>query len=100
MKMIIQIPGVDDLVARINEELPPEIRLWGFVSTNGVQYVSVLIRWYSQSIRVEMNPVVCISLLFVVDKTTRIFVVLHNPATPKIHDAFLIPAAPDDPHSV
>ncbi|KAJ2934853.1 hypothetical protein H1R20_g2270, partial [Candolleomyces eurysporus] len=31
LKMIITVPGVKDLVARINEELPPEIRLWGFV---------------------------------------------------------------------
>ncbi|KAI0343284.1 pseudouridine synthase [Trametopsis cervina] len=30
MKMITCVPGVPDLVARINEELPPEIRLWGF----------------------------------------------------------------------
>ncbi len=32
LKMIITIPGVSDLVARINEELPPEIRIWGYVS--------------------------------------------------------------------
>lgn len=31
MKMITSIPGVNDLIARINEELPPEIRLWGTV---------------------------------------------------------------------
>ncbi|KAF7307477.1 PseudoU-synth-1 domain-containing protein [Mycena indigotica] len=31
LKMITQIPGVDDLAARINEELPPEIRLWGHI---------------------------------------------------------------------
>lgn len=31
MKLIPEIPGVPDLVARINEELPPEIRLWNFV---------------------------------------------------------------------
>ncbi|KAG5335380.1 hypothetical protein C0989_001300 [Termitomyces sp. Mn162] len=30
LKMITTIPGVPDVVARINEELPPEIRLWGF----------------------------------------------------------------------
>ncbi|PPQ63809.1 hypothetical protein CVT24_009804 [Panaeolus cyanescens] len=30
LKMILTIPGVKDLVARINEELPPEIRLWGY----------------------------------------------------------------------
>ncbi|KAG6897809.1 hypothetical protein C0992_010613 [Termitomyces sp. T32_za158] len=28
--MITTIPSVPDVVARINEELPPEIRLWGF----------------------------------------------------------------------
>ena len=31
MKIIPSVPGVPDLVARVNEELPPEIRLWGFV---------------------------------------------------------------------
>ncbi|PPQ67899.1 hypothetical protein CVT26_007099 [Gymnopilus dilepis] len=33
LKMIITIPGVKDIVAKINEELPPEIRLWGYVRT-------------------------------------------------------------------
>ncbi|KAG6821208.1 hypothetical protein H0H93_004029 [Arthromyces matolae] len=28
IKMITAIPGVEDVVARINQELPPEIRLW------------------------------------------------------------------------
>ncbi|KAG6910010.1 hypothetical protein DXG01_013732 [Tephrocybe rancida] len=31
LKMITSIPDVPDVVARVNEELPPEIRLWGFV---------------------------------------------------------------------
>lgn len=31
MKLITAIPGVDDFVARVNEELPSEIRLWGIV---------------------------------------------------------------------
>ncbi|TFY71529.1 hypothetical protein EVG20_g1474 [Dentipellis fragilis] len=31
MKIITQIPDVPDLVARVNEILPPEIRLWGYV---------------------------------------------------------------------
>ncbi|KAI0704057.1 tRNA pseudouridine synthase [Earliella scabrosa] len=31
MKLITVIPGVPDLVARINEELPPEIRLWSIL---------------------------------------------------------------------
>ncbi|TEB36685.1 tRNA pseudouridine synthase [Coprinellus micaceus] len=30
IKMIVTVPGVKDLVGRINELLPPEIRLWGF----------------------------------------------------------------------
>ncbi|KAG6812780.1 hypothetical protein H0H92_000550 [Tricholoma furcatifolium] len=30
LKMITSIPDVPDVVARVNEELPPEIRLWGF----------------------------------------------------------------------
>lgn len=30
--MITTVPDVPDIVARINEELPPEIRLWGYVS--------------------------------------------------------------------
>ncbi|GBE86651.1 tRNA pseudouridine synthase 1 [Sparassis crispa] len=28
LKLITEIPGVPDFVARVNEELPPEIRLW------------------------------------------------------------------------
>ncbi|KAF5383796.1 hypothetical protein D9615_003543 [Tricholomella constricta] len=31
LKMITMVPDVPDMVARINEELPPEIRLWGYV---------------------------------------------------------------------
>jgi tRNA pseudouridine38-40 synthase len=31
IKMIVSVPGVDDIVYRINEELPPEIRVWGYV---------------------------------------------------------------------
>ncbi|EPT01126.1 hypothetical protein FOMPIDRAFT_1036444 [Fomitopsis schrenkii] len=31
MKLIKDIPGVQDMVARINEELPPEIRLWSIL---------------------------------------------------------------------
>ncbi|KAJ7125154.1 pseudouridine synthase [Mycena epipterygia] len=31
LKMITSVPGVPDMTARINEELPPEIRLWGHV---------------------------------------------------------------------
>ncbi|KAJ6529995.1 pseudouridine synthase [Mycena vulgaris] len=31
LKMITAVPGVPDMIARINEELPPEIRLWGTV---------------------------------------------------------------------
>ena len=37
MKLITIIPGVKDLVARINEELPPEIRLWSIVSARRSQ---------------------------------------------------------------
>lgn len=31
LKMITSVPGVSNMIARINEELPPEIRLWGTV---------------------------------------------------------------------
>ncbi|KAF8659853.1 hypothetical protein AX16_001738 [Volvariella volvacea WC 439] len=31
MKLIITIPGVPNIVERLNEELPPEIRVWGLV---------------------------------------------------------------------
>ena len=31
LKMITTVPDVPDLVARVNDELPPEIRLWGYV---------------------------------------------------------------------
>lgn len=29
--MITTVPGIPDIVVRINEELPPEIRVWGYV---------------------------------------------------------------------
>ncbi|EKM81690.1 hypothetical protein AGABI1DRAFT_118781 [Agaricus bisporus var. burnettii JB137-S8] len=31
LKMIMHVPGIPDLVGRVNELLPPEIRLWGYV---------------------------------------------------------------------
>lgn len=31
MKLIASPPGVDDLVATVNENLPPEIRVWNIV---------------------------------------------------------------------
>ena len=31
IKLITEVPGVLDMVARINEELPPEIRVWKIV---------------------------------------------------------------------
>ncbi|KAJ7022098.1 pseudouridine synthase [Mycena alexandri] len=31
LKMITQVPGVPDMTARINEELPPGIRLWEYI---------------------------------------------------------------------
>ncbi|KAL1747583.1 pseudouridine synthase [Schizophyllum fasciatum] len=30
LKLITAIPGIPDLVARVNEELPPQIRVWGY----------------------------------------------------------------------
>jgi tRNA pseudouridine38-40 synthase len=33
IKIINEIPGVDNLVAKINEELPPQIRLWDIART-------------------------------------------------------------------
>ena len=34
--MIITIPGVEDLIASINEQLPPAIRVWGYVSYHDI----------------------------------------------------------------
>ncbi|KAJ6620637.1 pseudouridine synthase [Mycena sp. CBHHK59/15] len=31
LKMITVVPGIPDMVARLNDELPPEIRIWGRV---------------------------------------------------------------------
>lgn len=39
IKIITSVPGVPDLVARVNEELPPEIRLWGIVRANRLHYL-------------------------------------------------------------
>jgi tRNA pseudouridine38-40 synthase len=33
IKLIVNIPGVKDWVSRVNEHLPPEVRVWGKVST-------------------------------------------------------------------
>ncbi|KAI0319395.1 pseudouridine synthase [Amylostereum chailletii] len=33
IKLITEVPGVEDLAAHINQHLPPEIRVWGFVRT-------------------------------------------------------------------
>lgn len=33
LKLITHVPGVADLVARVNAELPPEVRVWGWVRT-------------------------------------------------------------------
>ncbi|KAG8220964.1 hypothetical protein J3R82DRAFT_2469 [Butyriboletus roseoflavus] len=35
MKLIVNIPGVKDWVSRVNEELPPEIHVWGKVRVQG-----------------------------------------------------------------
>lgn len=32
IKLITEVPGVADMATRINEELPPEIRVWKIVS--------------------------------------------------------------------
>jgi tRNA pseudouridine38-40 synthase len=29
--MITMVPGIPDIVVRVNEELPPQIRVWGYV---------------------------------------------------------------------
>jgi hypothetical protein len=39
LKMICEIPGVPDVTARINELLPPEIRLWSFVREHAQTYL-------------------------------------------------------------
>lgn len=33
MKLIVDIPGVPDIIEKINQELPPDIRLWAYVRT-------------------------------------------------------------------
>ncbi|KAF5350251.1 hypothetical protein D9758_007854 [Tetrapyrgos nigripes] len=35
MKMIMEVPGVDNMLAHINSLLPPQIRLWDFFRTQG-----------------------------------------------------------------
>jgi tRNA pseudouridine38-40 synthase len=46
LKLITQIPGVPDVVAAINNLLPPEIRVWGIIrvqnSFNARTYASFL----------------------------------------------------------
>ncbi len=38
IKMITAVPGVPDLLSRINDELPQEIRVWDYVSSHGRCY--------------------------------------------------------------
>ena len=44
MKTITAIPDVPDFVARINELLPPEIRLWGYVRPGHLSLTSLCSR--------------------------------------------------------
>jgi tRNA pseudouridine38-40 synthase len=41
IKMIVTVPGIRDIVARINEELPPEIRVWGYVRSPPTGYFAL-----------------------------------------------------------
>jgi tRNA pseudouridine38-40 synthase len=52
IKMIVTVPGVSDLVAHINEELPPEIRVWGYVRAILTQW---LIRVYMSALQVRVQ---------------------------------------------
>ena len=40
LKMITAVPGVPDIVAHINAELPSEIRVWGYVGATHVIYIT------------------------------------------------------------
>lgn len=55
MKLIKDIPGVQDMVARINEELPPEIRLWSIVSRILALYTHALISRSSEYLTTLMH---------------------------------------------
>jgi hypothetical protein len=46
--MIMNVPGVSNMVARINEELPPEIRLWGYVGLPSAAFLSFALRQSSR----------------------------------------------------
>ena len=65
LKVITSIPGIPDFVARVNEELPPEIRLWSFVCHqednigNGLQVFLI-----AKSTEFIQRPVVCIQIIF------------------------------------
>ena len=52
MKMIMEVPDVPDLTARINEFLPPDIRLWGFVRPT-LQVLILRVELLSRQVRVQ-----------------------------------------------
>jgi hypothetical protein len=62
LKLINIIPGVDDLIASINEQLPPAIRVWGYVSTFGIHLFfiesALLTSLSGQSTKIFQCPIV------------------------------------------
>ena len=66
MKLITDIPGVDNLVARVNEELPPEIRLWDMVCFVERNHMSALnpdgTGFLASCSKVLQRPKVCVSI--------------------------------------
>ena len=61
LKMIIDIPGVSDLVARINEELPREIRVWNYVCLSIIRspHIIYLVFLGTGTKFLQRSPVCC-----------------------------------------
>lgn len=54
MKLITTIPGVTDWVARVNEELPQEIRVWGSVCILSFSRQELTMKWFRSACKIHL----------------------------------------------
>lgn len=55
MKLITAIPGVTDWVARVNEELPQEIRVWGSVCILSFSRQELTLKWFRSACKIHLT---------------------------------------------
>lgn len=81
LKMITTIPGIPDMVARINEELPPEIRAWGFVCRSPLSIPAIMTNICRSEFKTPSMPVceLCLYALNPFAGLTRVSQSLRQP---------------------